>query len=965
VNNNSCNSLSYNPNKEQVKRLLIFVFVCLHITAFSQYWQQDVNYTINVTLNDKDKTLDAFEKIVYTNNSPDTLKFIWFHLWMNAYKNDKTAFSEQMVANNNTDFYFSKEEEKGYINRLDFKVNDVTATITEHPVNIDIARLNLPTPLPPGKSITITTPFHVKLPKNFSRGGYTGETFQITQWYPKPAVYDSKGWHRLAYLDQGEFYSEFGKFDVTITVPSNYIVASTGVLQNSDELQQLKTLGKQKLEDQSSYKTFDKELKPKAKKEGKTFFEVMPASSTETKTLRYIQDKVHDFAWFASKLFLVQYDTVRLATKTVDAFTFFYPWQKDNWEKSISFEKEGLRKYSEWVSEYPYSVMSAVSGDENKTSGGMEYPTITLITTTEGGQELDITIVHEVGHNWFYGVLATNERDHAWMDEGFNSYYQNRYELEKYGTYSELNANGLNLFKNKTPDDALELMLNFMFKIYKDQPIETTSEQFSFLNYGLIVYLKAGIWMKKLEEYLGKEKFDQAMKAYYNEWKFKHPQPEDFKTSIEKSSGGSIEELWKQLFTTGPLTKPEKKNLKLTGFYNLRNTDKYNYISLAPGIGYNRYDGLMLGAMIHNYQLPFPNFRFAIVPLVGITSASFKGIGTVSYHLYKKGKISEIAFGLNGARFSINDGVDSNKNKVFSNFYKFVPSVRIYLNNKSTLSTKKQWFDLRSFLITEQGFNYVYDHTDSNYFPEKGAKQSRYINQLTFATEDDRKLYPYRYEIQIQQGKEFYRASATLNYFFNYQNKGGLKMRVTAIKFGYIDGKTPLKEANTYVYQPKLTAVRGNEDYTYSNAFIGRNEFEGLSSQQIIERDGNLKLRTDLFQNLQGRSDDWIASINLSTTIPRKLLPFPIELPIKIFADAGTYADAWKKNTAVTRFLYVAGLEISIFKDFINIYAPLVYSKEFGNSLKTVPEENKFTRRISFSINVQNLSLKKFICQLP
>jgi len=269
---------------------------------------------------------------------------------------------------------------------------------------------------------------------------------------------------------------------------------------------------------------------------------------------------------------------------------------------------------------------------------------------------------------------------------------------------------------------------------------------------------------------------------------------------------------------------------------------------------------------------------------------------------------------------------------------------------------------LRSYWISEKGLNYVFRQSDNTSYPVEGGSKTRYINQLSYNTDNSRALYPYNFQLQLQEGKEFYRAGATLNYFFNYPAGGGLKMRVTAIKFGYIGGKTPLKEASTYIYQPKLTAVRGNEDYTYSNYFIGRNEFEGLSSQQIMERDGNLKIRTDIFQGLQGRSDDWITAINLSTTIPKKILPLPF--PLRIFADAGTYADAWKKDAAISRFLYVTGLQISI-GDIINIYAPLFYSREFSNSLKTVPEENKFIKKISFSINVQNLNVRKIIPQIP
>jgi hypothetical protein len=182
-------------------------------------------------------------------------------------------------------------------------------------------------------------------------------------------------------------------------------------------------------------------------------------------------------------------------------------------------------------------------------------------------------------------------------------------------------------------------------------------------------------------------------------------------------------------------------------------------------------------------------------------------------------------------------------------------------------------------------------------------------------------------------------------------------MRVFAAKFGYIGEKTLSKQFRTQVYQPKLTAVRGNEDYTYSNYFIGRNENDGLLSQQIMMRDGGLKLRTDLFQGLQGRSDNWIASMNLNTTVPKGLIPF--NPPIKIFLDAGTYADAWKKGATTNRFLYVAGLQLSLFKDLLNIYAPVLYSKEFRDNLKTVPDENTFFKKISFSIDVHRFNIRK------
>ncbi|HEX8357724.1 MAG TPA: M1 family peptidase, partial [Segetibacter sp.] len=282
------------------KRILFIHLLLFSVNLFAQnnYWQQEVNFTINVSLNDKEHTLDAFEKIEYVNHSPDTLTFIWFHLWPNAYKTDRTAFSEQLVKSGRTDFYFSKPLQKGYINQLGFTVDGNIATIMPDSAHIDIIKVLLPKPLLPGAKIILTTPFKVKLPDIFSRSGHAGNDYQVTQWFPKPAVYDHKGWHPMPYLDQGEFYSEFGKFDVEITLPSAYTVAATGVLQSAETLKELKENGKHTI-------------------------------NGPLKTWHYKQDSIHDFAWFASKDFSVTHDTVVLASaKVVDVFSYYKTTRK-------------------------------------------------------------------------------------------------------------------------------------------------------------------------------------------------------------------------------------------------------------------------------------------------------------------------------------------------------------------------------------------------------------------------------------------------------------------------------------------------------------------------------------------------------------------------------------------------------------------------------------------------------------
>ncbi|HEX2627631.1 MAG TPA: M1 family metallopeptidase, partial [Chitinophagaceae bacterium] len=401
------------------KTLFIFLSHCLLLAAIAQpaadYWQQQVNYSIDVALNDNNHTLKGNVTMEYSNNSPDKLTFIWFHLWPNAYKNESTAYAKQVFRDAEGKKRWKEMKDKGYIDGLDFTVDGVKAKVEPDPQNIDIIKVLLPNPLEHGQKAIIKTPFFVKIPTYSSRSGHLDQSYIICQWFPKPAVYDRKGWHPIPYLDQGEFYSEFGSFDVKITVPSAYVVGATGMMQNADEFAKYKELGK-------ANNTNEKSTRYTA------------INSSPTKTLQYKGDNMHDFAWFADKDFIIRYDTAQLASGTViDVFTYSYENGNKHWSKSVGYVEDAIRNYSNWIGEYPYPIAQAVEGPKNVMSGGMEYPTITLITSPDADEpRLDGVIAHEVGHNWFYGILGSNEREHAWMDEGVNTYFQFRYEAMKY-----------------------------------------------------------------------------------------------------------------------------------------------------------------------------------------------------------------------------------------------------------------------------------------------------------------------------------------------------------------------------------------------------------------------------------------------------------------------------------------------------------------------------------------------------
>ncbi|MEO8771336.1 MAG: M1 family metallopeptidase [Ferruginibacter sp.] len=932
-----------------VRGLFVLLLILFSSSLFSQpsnYWQQKVNYKIDVSLNDTAYTLDGYISMDYYNNSPDTLHFIWFHVWPNAYKNDRTAFSDQLLENGRKDFYFSNDDKRGYINRLDFKVDKKTALMEDHPQHQDIIKLLLPKPLVPGSSVKIETPFHVKLPYNFSRGGHINQSFQITQWYPKPAVYDKYGWHEMPYLDQGEFYSEFGEYDVQVTLPKDYVVAATGKRKNETD-------------------------------------------NGETKTLHFVQENIHDFAWFADKHFSVMKDTMQLGSRIIDVYSYFNEANSKAWINSTGYIKSSIRTKCEWVGEYPYDIVSVVEKPGKSEGGGMEYPTITLIDQPINDRLLNEVIEHEVGHNWFYGILATNERQHPWMDEGINTYYDKRYMLQQYGNEStQYDLSKSSFIQKRLPTDADDFLLKSLIQAKQDQPIETVSENFSDINYGSIVYYKTAQWMKLLESELGRPLFDKVMKEYYNRWKFKHPYPEDFKNIVQEVSGKNVDSIFSLLNKNGDISIQKiftssstpfsgkinnrgsfKKKIKLISFFSLKSADKYNYIFVSPAIGYNYYDKFMVGIILHNYTLPSPKFRFILAPLYATNSKQFNGIGNINYTSYSYNKINKIVLGATAARFSTNQSLDTAGNKIFENFYKVVPYFQLYFRHPARSHTTS-WFDLRTYLIGEQQFAKFENKANSDssvFYPVATNTGNRSINQLSFNVISSRLLYPYDYQLKFQQGKGFYRFDLNANYFFNYVKGGGMQVRLFASKFGYFSND----HSNGYQYQPRLLAATGEEDYTYSNYFLGRSASTavaqepvknlGIGAQQLMIRDGGLKLRVDQYGYLQGASENWVAALNFNTTLPDI---FPVKLPLRIFFDVGTYAEGWKDDAATSKFLYVGGLQLSLFKNVLNIYAPLVYNKEFKDVLKTDPERNKFFKKVTFSINIQNISFKKFFPQI-
>jgi hypothetical protein len=504
------------------------------LKASSQdYFQQEVNYKIHVALNDRKHELNGFESVEYINNSPDTLRFLYFHLWPNAYSDNKTELAGQIFSWKGRGKLFNDPELRGYIDSLDFEAEGHHVQWNLLSGLPDICKIILDKPLKHGDTIYITTPFHVKIPKGVtSLLGHIGESYQISQWYPKPAVYDRSGWHQMPYLDQGEFYSEFGSFDVSITLPDNYVVAATGNLQNEQEKKLLDMLSA----DTSWMKIPDY---------GGADF---PPSSKQMKTLRYTENQIHDFAWFADKRFHVLKGKVKLpdSGREITTWALFTSQEAPLWKDAISYVNNAIWYFSKWIGDYPYDNFTAVQSALS-AGAGMEYPGLTVIGIAEDPYMLEEVIAHEICHSWFYSALGSDERRFPFMDEGITGAYETRYMDERYPGRKlwEVYYKNRNLAEflhiDEMPVQRMqELDWLVQARSNLEQPVNLAAPDYSQVNYNIMIYNKAAQGFNYLQAYLGDSLFDSIMHDYYRIWKYRHPGPDDLRAIFESHTAKDL-----------------------------------------------------------------------------------------------------------------------------------------------------------------------------------------------------------------------------------------------------------------------------------------------------------------------------------------------------------------------------------------------------------------------------------------
>jgi len=500
----------------------------------NDYWQNEVNYEISTILNPEEHAVVGNVTFKYTNNSPDELRFIWVQLDQNLFSKD--SWGAKLTPYNGSRFG-NRAFNGGYdLESIQVEQDGKKYTPEMHMVDTNM-KLNLQNALSPeGGMVNITIDYSFKIPEYGSdRMGrletQNGWIYELAQWYPRVAVYDDvKGWNVKPYLGAGEFYLEYGSFDYTITAPSDFIVVGSGELQNPKDVltkEQRKRFAEASKSDETVTIIGKEEVGTKGSR----------PSGKKMLAWHFKMEHSRDIAWAASKAFIWDAARINLPGGGSSLAMSAYPVEsagEDAWSRSTEYVKYSIEGYSEkW---FPYSYPTAVN--VAGIVGGMEYPGIVFCSWKAKEGSLWGVTDHEFGHNWFPMVVGSNEREYAWMDEGFNTFI-NGYNTEWFndGEYQTRRTSSRGITNWMNSDRAEAIM--------------TMPDQIQPGNLGVLAYYKPALGLRMLREsILGHELFDEAFRTYINRWAYKHPTPDDFFNTMEDVAGQELDWFWRGWFGT-------------------------------------------------------------------------------------------------------------------------------------------------------------------------------------------------------------------------------------------------------------------------------------------------------------------------------------------------------------------------------------------------------------------------------
>jgi Peptidase family M1 domain len=503
-------------------------------TPGPNYWQNRADYKINASLDDQNNSLTGDVEISYTNNSPDKMAYLWLQLDQNLFDPksrgtlSSSIFGGRFAQTTNDGGYQISSvsvEHNGRKYAPTYVINDSRMQV----------RLN-ESLMEKGGSVRLKITYSYKIPRyGADRTGIqdtkNGPIFEVAQWYPRMCVYDDvEGWNVLPYLGAGEFYLEYGNFDVNITAPANHIVVGSGELLNPSEVY---TAEQMKRWSQAS--ASDKTVIIRGKDE------ILDENSRPKKdrlTWRFRILNSRDVAWASSKAFVLDAARINLPSGKKCMAQSVYPSESEGWARSTEYTKGCIEFYSKNIYEYPYPAAINVAGN----CAGMEYPGIVFCGWQDTGESLWGVTDHEFGHTWFPMIVGSNERKFAWMDEGFNTFINSLSTKDfNKGEYFRANPNTFGMASSQFAGLAFG---------EKTQPIMTMPDALADQNaVGIMAYGKPAYGLQILREYiLGEDRFDYAFKQYIERWAYKHPTPYDFFKSIEDGAGEDLGWFWRAWF---------------------------------------------------------------------------------------------------------------------------------------------------------------------------------------------------------------------------------------------------------------------------------------------------------------------------------------------------------------------------------------------------------------------------------
>jgi len=970
------------------------ILCCLQLMVYGQnysddYYQQKVDHRIYVQLDTVAEVIVLKSVVKYTNNSPDDLSSIYFHLWWNGFSDKTSAFSEQRLTMGIRDFYFAPKEHLGGYENVSFLHNGDQLVMAPYhhdgKLHKDIVEVKLEEALKSGQSVELEINARIKIPVLFSRPGHANGLYRMTQWYPKPAVYDKDGWHQMPYLDIGEYFAEYGDYEVTIDVPKDFELVYTG-MPSSDNF-----------------------------KDGR-------------RVVTSIAKSIPDFAWFASDRMQHLSDKVSIGENSIDIHLLTS--DKENSQKVIEHIKSSLLFYSSEVGLYPYPQYSMLHWADGSGSG-MEYPMLSTVDVPYEQQRIDNLIAHEIGHNWFQSAIGTNERAYPWMDEGLNSYIERKYNRAHY-PHPNFDASMVPWFRDA--NDSYSVLQAGVCHLHCGAKLpainsvgDTYGQNVDVLSYGSNSYERMAMSLQYLENYLGEPVMREGIQTFYKNWINKHPGPSDLQATLEKVSGkqlgwffqdliednvihdfkiGAVDRIDSLLYVTveskynspipfqlsgynddGDLIfsqwmEPESdtqriaipdldfESLQVNGETplldvrrqnNIKRVDKLikkgpiklrgfgvfsdlisRPINWHPSISYNVNDGLMLGLGFYNALVPTRDIRWYLQPNFGLKSGSITGLFGVEkdIYTYQHSAFEKITLGLAGRRYTYNEINLTNREEQFLVYNKLQPSLSLHLR-KGITSPAVLSYKLHYISAELPQFN-----------PENiQDPEVTLVHQLNFTSSKLNRLSQVHNLIQLEyesyvnsfeESHNYLKLSASHERNMYYGEHSRIDWRIFG---GYFLVNSQRNSAN---FSDGITrgsfalTQEGHTDHTFEGFFINRSPLGDGEFSDIKIEEGGFKMPIGPAFRFTG-SNNFIIASNIKIDFPTKL---KIVEP-KVFFDLAYFSNKTLLNSPLEgQLLYSAGLALEI-GDYLGIYYPLFFSSDYDVPYSGINFFERFTLRLN------------------